>query len=89
MPEIAFNINYPIRFKPTQYGKDHYRKKREIINNGIKTLDIPLDLKIDNDGFASLQMHEFMYYFGDIAYLGGQSFIENCEILLSRKHIEK
>jgi hypothetical protein len=88
MAEIKFNINYVIRFKPTQFGKDHYRKKREVINSGIKTLDITLDLKTDEDGFSSLQMHEFMYFFGDIAYCGGKSFIENCEIFLDTKHIE-
>ncbi|WP_407545384.1 hypothetical protein [Acinetobacter baumannii] len=89
MAEITFNINHLIRFKPTQFGKDHYRKKSEAIYSGLNldTSDISLDLKIDKDGFASLQMHEFMYYFGDAAYVGGKSFIEKCEIFLNTEQI--
>ncbi|MDU4032409.1 hypothetical protein [Acinetobacter sp.] len=89
MAEIAFNINYYVRFKPTNFGKAHYRKKREAINNQIKTLDIPLDLKVDIDGFANLQMHEFMHYFGDVAYCGGHPFIEKCEILIKEEHLDR
>ena len=29
MAEITFNINYYVRFKPTNFGKAHYRKKEK------------------------------------------------------------
>lgn len=89
MSTVSFNINYPIRFKPTDFGKAHYREQREVIQRRIKTLDIPLELKLDEEGFASMQMHEFMHYFGDVAYCGGHPFIEKCEILIKEEHFDR
>lgn len=89
MSQVSFNINYYVRFKPTKFGKDHYRKKRLEMQKGIKTLDILKDLRVESDGYVKLQMHEFMFYFGEIAYCGNKAFIENCEIFLSEDNLKR
>lgn len=81
----AFNINMPVIFRPTEYGKLHYRSKRielqESISNNGSTLKITLDLNVNDEGWCKMQMHDFMEHFGDAMYLGGNPVIELCEIL--------
>ena len=79
---MKFNINNYVKFKPTKLGLSHYKDKRSKMSHALN-IEIPINLEIDKDGFAQLQMHEFMHYFGNIAYCGGENFIENCEIFLS------
>lgn len=81
----AFNINMPVMFKPTEYGEQHYRNKRielqESISKNGSTFKIALDLKVNDDGWCKMQMHDFMEHFGDAMYLGGEPVIELCEIV--------
>lgn len=78
---VKFSLNNYVRFKPTPYGLEHYTAKmREFTSHmrSIKLLDTAL--KIDPDGYAELQMHEFMNIFGEIAFNGNDNFIVGCEI---------
>lgn len=81
----TFNINMPVIFKPTEYGKQHYRNKRiesqEIITSNGSDFKITLDLKVNQEGWCKMQMHDFMEHFGDTMYLGGEPAIESCEIV--------
>lgn len=81
----AFNINMSVMFKPTEYGKQHYRNKRielqESISKNGSIFKITLDLKVNDGGWCKMQMHDFMEHFGDAMYLGGEPVIELCEIV--------
>lgn len=81
----VFNINMSVMFKPTEYGKQYYRNKKielqeEISRNG-SSFKLTLDLKVNENGWCKMQMHDFMEHFGDAMYLGGQPVIELCEIV--------
>ena len=81
----AFNINMSVMFKPTEYGKQHYRNKKiesqKNISKNDSSFKLTLDLKVNDEGWCKMQMHNFMEYFGDAMYLGGQPAIELCEIV--------
>lgn len=81
----SFNINMSVMFKPTEYGKQHYRNKRiklqeSVSKNGSK-FKFTLDLKVNDNGWCKMQMHDFMNNFGDAMYLGGNPVIELCELV--------
>ena len=80
----SFNINMPVMFKPTEYGKQVYRdKKLEIqkhIDERCGVRKVKLDLEVDENWWCKMQMHSFMNYFGDAMYLGGTPVILGCEI---------
>lgn len=64
----TFNINNYVSFKPTDYGKDVYKKHYE--KYGLEL----------GDGICKMQMHEFMHVFDDKAFTGNSNFIKNNEI---------
>lgn len=81
----AFNINMSVMFRPTEYGKQYYRNNKiklqeEISKNG-SSFKLTLDLKVNDQGWCKMQMHDFMEHFGDAMYLGGHPVIELCEIV--------
>lgn len=79
---VKFSLNNYVRFKPTPYGLEHYTAKmREFTRNIRSAVDNPT-LNVDPEGYAKLQMHEFMNIFGDIAFTGNENFIVGCEITL-------
>ena len=87
----AFNINMSVMFKPTEYGKQHYRNKRielqESVSKNGSQFKFTLDLKVNDNGWCKMQMHDFMEHFGDAMYLGGQPVIELCEIVFFDKDL--
>lgn len=80
----SFNINMPVMFKPTEYGKQVYRDKKLELQKHIDERNgvhkVKLDLEVDENGWCKMQMHSFMNYFGDAMYLGGVPVIIGCEI---------
>lgn len=87
----SFNINMPVMFKPTEYGKKHYRNKRIELQEGVSKngsqFKFELDLKVNDNGWCKMQMHEFMENFGDAMYLGGHPVIELCELVFFDKDL--
>lgn len=87
----SFNINMPVMFKPTEYGREYYRKKRmklqDDINKNGSGFEIHLELKINDEGWCEMQMHDFMGNFGDAMCLGGKPVIEMCEIVFYDKDL--
>lgn len=81
----SFNMNMPVMFKLTEYGKEYYRSKRmelqEHCYQSGSQFKFTLDLKLNDQGWCKMQMHDFMEYFGDAMYLGGKPVIELCEIV--------
>lgn len=74
-----------VMFKPTEYGKQHYRNKRielqESVSKNGSQFKFTLDLKVNDNGWCKMQMHDFMEHLGDAMYLGSQPVIELCEIV--------
>ena len=89
----AFNINMSVMFKPTEYGKQHYRNKRielqESASKNGSQFKFTLDLKVNDSGWCKMQMHDFMENFGDAMYLGGEPVIELCELVFFDKDLTK
>ena len=58
---IETNLNNKVKFKPTNFGKEIYKKHHQ-----EKHLDgfIIKDLEINENGYAELQLHEFMNIYG-------------------------
>lgn len=87
----AFNINMSVMFKPTEYGKQHYRNKRielqESASKNGSQFKFTLDLKVNDIGWCKMQMHDFMEHFGDAMYLGGEPVIELCELVFFDKDL--
>lgn len=87
----SFNINSCVMFKPTEYGKQHYRSKRAekqdrlYANRG--TFKFSTNLHLNEEGWCKMQMHTFMEYFGDAMYLGGTPVIELCELMFYNKDL--
>lgn len=81
----SFNINMSVMFKPTEYGKQHYRNKRNELQERASIdgsqFKFELDLKVNQEGWCKMQMHTFMEYFGETMYLVGSPTIELCEVV--------
>lgn len=76
-----FNINNYVYFKPTKLAHELYEKYWSSYG-GQK-------LKVNEDGFAEMQMHSFMHIFGEVSYVGmGNNISENCEIYFNEGDLE-
>jgi hypothetical protein len=65
-----FNINYPIRIKVTERGHIIYERTNQILN---PSLDI-LPLKVDAEGYTTMQLWQAMLYFGAYFTLDANMF---------------
>lgn len=65
MKNYKVNINNLIKVKITDYGEEHLIKKM-----GLRSFRGFEKYKKQADGYYILQFHEFMYYFGELLYLG-------------------
>lgn len=90
---MTFSLNSFVGFQPTAEGLQHYRQKRVIEAEQIKLPKgqiFPLDLDVDHRGYAELQLHEFMFYFGDVFTVGmTDDFISNNEIQILTKDLKQ
>lgn len=77
---VKFSLNNYVRFKPTPYGLEHYTAKMREFTSHMRSIKVDTALKLDPEGYAKLQMHEFMNIFGEIAFNGNDNFIVGCEI---------
>lgn len=75
------NLNHYIKVKLNDYGKKiHHDYWKEI----CKDAGVPYELKVDEDGYSSFQIYEFMNIFGEHAYLGCKEFLETLDVLVER-----
>ena len=63
--EIKVNLNNLIKVKITDYGEEHLIEKM-----GLRSFRDFEKSKKQADGYYILQLHEFMYYFGELLYTG-------------------
>ena len=75
---VKTNLNLYIKVKLNDYGKKiHYDYWKDICRDAY-------ELKVDDEGYSTFQMHEFMNTFGEYATLGGKPFLETCYVLIER-----
>ena len=69
------NLNYYIRIKLTEKGKEIYQKYYADFNCKAPSL------KIDDEGYVKFQIHDFMNIFGERLFMGAMLPCEtNCKI---------
>ena len=82
----TFNINEIVKVKLTQKGKliysEHQIEIQKRFNRDKIKIDLPLNAKIDNEGFSSFQLWRFMEIFGSHIYCGAEPIIEECILYL-------
>jgi hypothetical protein len=78
---VKTNLNYYIKVKLNDYGKKiHYDYWKDICRDTKATYK----LEIDEEGYSSFQIYDFMNIFGEHAYLGCKAFLETNDILIER-----
>lgn len=84
---FAYNINYKIKVKLTEYGKDILR--RDVIDSMSILENLRFDsyscYPEDEDGYITFQLWDFMRIFGSHFYLGSPLIIEHNEIIFGDK----
>ena len=89
-----FNLNYMIKVKLTDYGKDIFYHRYDEINdylvrNGLKPIE-PCFPEVDDDGFSKFQLWYFMNIYGKYLELGfDQMPIENLNIYIDEKDLDE
>ena len=82
----TFNINEIVKVKLTQKGKlvylEHQIEIQKRFNRDRIKIDVPLDVKVDSEGFSKFQLWEFMKIFGSHMYCGAEPIIEGCILYL-------
>lgn len=78
---VETNLNYYIKVKLNDYGKKiHYDYWKDICRDA----DVPYELKVDEEGYTSFQIHDFINTFGEYAHHGAKPFLETNDILIER-----
>ena len=78
---VKTNLNLYIKVKLNDYGKKIHRDYWKDI---CSDTHIPYKLEIDEEGYSSFQIYDFMYIFGEHAYMGAKPFLETNDILIER-----
>lgn len=65
MKNYKVNLNNLIKVKITDYGEEHLIEKM-----GLRSFRKFQEFNKQEDGYYKLQFHEFMYYFGELLYMG-------------------
>ena len=79
----AFNLNYTIKVKLTDKGKDIYYHQYDWLNRELgKELLKPRYPDVDEDGFTKFQLWHFMEIYGPHISLTAPTFIEHNDIYI-------
>ena len=78
---VKTNLNLYIKVKLNDYGKKiHYDYWKDICRDAKATYK----LEIDEEGYSSFQIYDFMNTFGEHAHMGAKPFLETNDILIER-----
>lgn len=78
---VKTNLNLYIKVKLNDYGKKiHYDYWKDI----CKQCNTHYKLDVDEEGYSTFQIQEFMNMFGEHAYMGAKPFLETNNILIER-----
>lgn len=79
---VKTNLNLYIKVKLNEHGKQiHY----DYWKDTCERFDTPYKLEVDEEGYSSFQIHEFMNVFGEYAHLGAEPFLETNDVLIERR----
>lgn len=78
---VKTNLNLYIKVKLNEYGKQiHHDYWKDICRDA----NVQYKLEVDDEGYSSFQIHEFMNLFGEYAHLGAKPFLETNDVLIER-----
>lgn len=79
---VKTNLNLYVKVKLNDYGKEiHYNYYKDI----CKAVDVPYKLEIDEEGYSSFQIHDFMNIFGEHSHMSAKPFLETLDIFVERR----
>ena len=88
--EVKINLNEPVKFKLTDYGKDIYYHQLDELNELIKQrrgkincgkLIEPTMPEVDEEGYTKMQLWYFMNTYGKYMEMGCNNIVESLEII--------
>lgn len=85
---MKFNINHTIKVKLLEKGYKHLcneHNKYILDTNNKKTID-DFEKEVDEDGFTTFQMWDFMNKFGEVSFNGFDLYYET-NILINTKEV--
>ena len=79
---VKTNLNYHIKVKLNDYGKQiHHDYWKDICRDA----NVSYKLEVDEEGYSSFQIHDFMHIFGPQATLAAKPFLETTDVLVERR----
>ena len=94
--KVKINLNSFVWFKPTEKGKEAYRRRYYHLEQILKEVQLsdatpfPVsEIKLDENGYAKMQLWEFMQIFGEYMVMGFDNVIESLEIIADEYEIVK
>ena len=91
--EVKINLNEPVKFKLTDYGKDIYYHKFDELNELIKQCGgkpiEPTMPEVDEEGYTKMQLWYFMNIYGKHMEMGCKNVVEPLEIIYETEEVEK
>ena len=79
-----FNLNYHVRVKLTDYGKDIYYHQYDKINAECPGLLLkPSYPEVDENGFSVFQLWRFMELYGPHIYMAARPVLEDLSIYIN------
>ena len=83
-PEVRINLNETIRFRPTKRAHAIVYKQMDDFCKQYPMANIrPHNISVDKDGYASMQLWEFMETFGPHMHIAAPAVCHNLEIVFS------
>lgn len=82
---VKINLNETVKVKLTDYGKDIFYHRYDLINQVYgKEIITPKMSKVDEEGYTTFQLHNFMYIFGNYMRMGCKNVIKPLEIIYGK-----
>lgn len=81
MKEVKINLNDMVKFKLTDRGKDIWRHRYDDIFRNRSINWEPTMPKVDEDGYTTCQLHDFMWTFGKYMTVGMKNVIEPIDLI--------
>lgn len=80
--EYTINLNEHIKVKLTDYGKEVYYHQFDHINNRYgREVCKPFTPRVDEDGYTSFQLWEFIHIYGPYISVGFKKVIDPLDII--------
>ena len=78
---VKTNLNSHIKVKLNERGKKIYH---DYWKDVCGEANISYKLDVDEEGYSSFQIHEFMNIFGEYAHLGAEPFLKTMDVIIER-----